>query len=83
MKIYMQALPRTGEAPKYYQLMLQQDLLGSWILLKEWGQQGGRANLRKELFQDRALAEETLSALRDQQLKKGFQVMFIQGDNGR
>ena len=43
MRLLLQQKPSAGEAPKYVQLMLQQDLLGGWTLLRETGQIGGKA----------------------------------------
>lgn len=79
MRIYMQTRPLAKEPPRYYHLILQQDLLGGWTLTREWGQQGGRAGAKREVFLDRGAAEAALLAHRDQQLKRGFQVMFFQG----
>ncbi len=75
----MQTKPGPKESPKYYHLILQQDLLGGWTLIREWGQQGGRASLKRELFLERDAAERALVAARDGQLRKGFHVMFFQG----
>jgi hypothetical protein len=44
MRLFMQSRAEGPEAPRYYQIMLQQDLLGGWTLFREWGQQGGRAS---------------------------------------
>jgi predicted DNA-binding WGR domain protein len=80
MRIFMQTKPASSsEAPKYLHLILQQDLLGGWSLTREWGQQGGRASAKREVYLDRAAAEQAMIAARDQQLKKGFAVMFFQG----
>jgi len=68
-----------NEAPRYYHLIRQQDLLGGWSLLREWGQTGGRATLKREFFEQRDRAESAMMEMRDQQLRKGFQVMFCQG----
>lgn len=75
----MQLKPGAKEAPKYVHLILQQDLLGGWTLIREWGQQGGRASLKRDVYLERDAAEAALLALRDLQLKRGFQVMFVQG----
>lgn len=75
----MQTRPAPNEAPRYYHLILQQDLLGGWTLIREWGHQGGRASGRRDFFEARDKAELALIAARDQQLGKGFQVMFSQG----
>jgi len=79
MRIFMQCKPAAKESPRYYHLILQQDLLGGWTLIREWGHQGGRASMRRDVYLERDAAESALVLARDQQLKKGFQVMFMQG----
>lgn len=81
MRLLLQQRPLAGENPKYVQLSLHQDLLGGWLLLREAGQTGGKATLKKEQFlqQDAALA--AFEKARDAQIKRGFQVMFAQGAN--
>ncbi|HET7301616.1 MAG TPA: WGR domain-containing protein [Oleiagrimonas sp.] len=79
MRIYMQTKPASGEAPRYVQLVLQQDLLGSWTLYRETGTEGGRATLRKELYLDRDSALAAFEQARDRQVKRGYQVMITQG----
>lgn len=81
MRIYMQAKPGPAEAPKYFLFVLQQDLLGGWTLIKESGQQGGKIALKREQFLDLETAQAALTSARDQQLKKGFQVMFAEGED--
>ncbi len=79
MRIYLQQRPVAGEQPRFYSISLQQDLLGGWVLLREWGQPGGRNSAKRELFLDRDDAMKALASARDSQLKRGFQVMFSQG----
>ena len=79
MRLLLQQKPLAGEAPKYVQLVLQQDLLGGWTLLRESGQTGGKSQLRREQFLDRAAALAAFEKARDAQLKRGFHVMFAQG----
>lgn len=79
MKLYLQQRAVAGEAPRFYSISLQQDLLGGWVLLREWGQPGARHSAKRELFLDRDAAMEALSKARDSQLKRGFQVMFSKG----
>lgn len=79
MRIFLQTPPRAAEAPRYCHLILQEDLLGGWMLLRESGQPGGRATLKREVYLDRDSAEAALMAARDKELKRGFQVMFTQG----
>lgn len=79
MRIYMQSQAAPSEPPKFFQLILEQDLLGGWTLIKEWGQQGARGSIRREQFLDLDGAQNALAKARDQQIKKGFRVMFSQG----
>jgi predicted DNA-binding WGR domain protein len=59
--------------------MLQRDLLGGWELVRETGQIGGRSTVRREVFLEQSAAMSALEHARDQQLKRGFQLMFAQG----
>lgn len=81
MRLLLQQRPGGPEAPRFVQLMLQPDLLGGWTLVRETGQIGGRSTVRREQFLDQASAVSALEQARDQQLKRGFQVMFAQGAN--
>jgi predicted DNA-binding WGR domain protein len=82
MRLFMQTKPVGDDAPRFYQIVLQQDLLGGWLLFREWGQQGSRASSRRELFLQRDEALGAFERARDAQLKRGFQVMFSQGVDG-
>jgi len=82
MRLYMQTQPASQEVPRYYQLILQQDLLGGWMLYREWGQQGSRVNSKRETFLERDAALAAFEQVRDSQLKRGFRIMFSQGFEG-
>ncbi|MEG3191368.1 WGR domain-containing protein [Lysobacter sp. D1-1-M9] len=79
MRLFLQQRSDGSEAPRFVQLMLQPDLLGGWALVRESGQIGGRSQLRRSQFLDRESALSALEQARDQQLKRGFQLMFSQG----
>ena len=81
MRLLLQQRPLAGESPKYVQLILQQDLLGGWSLLRESGQTGGKATLKREQFLDQKQAFDAFEKARDAQIRRGFQVMFAQGAN--
>ena len=83
MRLLLQQRPDGHEAPRFVQLMLQPDLLGGWTLVRESGKIGGRSQLRREQFLDRDCAFVALEQARDQQLKRGFQLMFVQGEATR
>ena len=82
MRLFMQSRADGSEAPRYYQIVLQQDLLGGWTLFREWGQQGGRASSKREVFLERDAALHAFEYARDAQIKRGFRVMFSQGLEG-
>jgi len=59
MRLYLQTVPGSTEAPRYVQITLEQDLLGGWTLYRESGTQGGRATMKREQFLER---DEAVSA---------------------
>lgn len=81
MRLLLQQRPQAGEAPRFVQLMLQPDLLGGWMLLRETGQIGGKSSVRREQYLDQATALKALETARDAQLKRGFQLTFAEGAN--
>jgi len=81
MRIYMQIPPGDGGAPKFYHLHLQEDMLDGWTLVREWGFQGSGGRMLKDHYVDRESAEQAMLAIRDAQLKKGYQVVFMQAQS--
>ena len=79
MRLLLQQRPDGREAPRFVQLQLQPDLLGGWTLLRETGQIGGKASLKRELYLERDAALLDFEKARDAQVRKGFLVMFAQG----
>ncbi|MBB1088175.1 WGR domain-containing protein [Lysobacter sp. SG-8] len=80
MRLLMQQRPdASDDAPRFVQLFLQPDLLGGYTLVRESGHIGGRSTVRREQFLDQSSAFAALEKIRDQQVKRGFQVMFTQG----
>jgi len=79
MRLFLQQKPLAGETPKFVQLVLEQDLLGGWLLIRETGQTGGRSQLKREQYLDRDQALAAFERARDAQVKRGFHVMFAQG----
>ncbi|KAA3629160.1 MAG: WGR domain-containing protein [Proteobacteria bacterium] len=79
MRIYMQTPFVEGQALKFCHLILQQDLLDGWVVIREWGYQGARGRNRRDHFKEYAEAERAVLKSRDTQLKKGFRVVFMSG----
>ena len=79
MRIFLQQKPAANEAPRYFQLILQQDLLGGWTLTRESGQIGGKSQVKREVYLEQDEAIAAFEKARDLQLKRGFQITFAQG----
>jgi predicted DNA-binding WGR domain protein len=79
MRVFLQQRPGGNESPRYIQLTLQPDLFGGWELLRESGQIGGRAQLKRVQYLLQDEAQAAFEKARDTQLKRGFQVMFTRG----
>ena len=79
MRIFMQLPVSDDRAPRFYQLLLQPDLLEGWTLVREWGRLGSPGRVRRELFTGREEAERALVAARDAQIKKGYRVVYMEG----
>jgi predicted DNA-binding WGR domain protein len=82
MRIYMQSPPAGDKAPRFYHLHLQEDLLEGWTLIREWGYQGQRGRVSRELYPDRETAEAALLQVRDEQLRRGYRVVFMHTGEG-
>lgn len=66
---------------RFYQIALQQDLLGAWFVITESGIQGESGRVQKKLFQNLHEAEEDLIKIRDKQIRKGYQIVFVKALN--
>jgi len=77
MRLYMQIPPEGDKAPRYYHLHLQEDLIDGWTLIREWGYQGAAGRVRKEHYPDRESAEAALVKVRDEQISRGYRVVFM------
>lgn len=82
MRIYMQIAPVDEKPPGFCHLMLQPDLLGGWSLIREWGNQGAAGRTRREHHDTRDTALAAMLRARDERLRSGYRVVFMQGDTG-
>ena len=79
MRVYMQ-IPAIEEKPaRFFQLILQADLLQGWSLIREWGNQGYKGRVKKEFFKDRDEALRRFVSVRDKQLESGFRIVYMEG----
>ncbi len=80
MRIYLQTPYNADRASRFYHLFLQEDLLGGWMLVKEWGFQGASGTMQREHFASKEEALRALLQSRDAQIRRGYQVMYTQGE---
>lgn len=80
MRAFLQQPAIGEEPPRYVQLILQPDLFGGWQLLRESGQIGGRAQLRREQLPGPDEARRAFEKARDSQLRRGFVLLPCEGD---
>lgn len=81
MRIYMQTPPFPNKPPRFYHLHLQEDLLEGWTLVRESGVQGSPGRVRRDYYQDRDSAMRALMVARDAQVKRGYRVVFAEGES--
>lgn len=80
MRVYMQTMANADQSPRFYQLVLQEDLLNGWTLVREWGHQGSSGRVKKDHFASKEEAQNALLKVRDAQLKRGFRVVYMRGE---
>ncbi len=79
MRVLLQHPPVGAEAPRFVQLALQQDLLGGWLLVRESGHIGQRSTVKREQYLEQDEALSAFERQRDQNVRRGFRVVFVQG----
>ena len=80
MRIYLQMSASGDQPPRYCQLLLQEDLLGGWTLIRESGRQDAGGRSKREHFTNHEAAERALIKARDSQVARGYRVVFVEGD---
>lgn len=76
----MQTPPEGDRPQRFYHLVLQRDLLGGWSLLREWGAQGRPGRVIRDHHPEREAAEAAMIRVREEQIRRGYRVVFVQGD---
>ena len=77
----MQTVADADKFPRFYQLLLQEDLINGWTLVREWGQQGAAGRVKKDHFACREDAQRALLKVRDAQLQRGYRVVYMRGED--
>lgn len=80
MRIYLQSQPTPSGFIRFVHLVLQEDLMGGWTLIRESGNQGSPGTVKRENFDAKEQALEAMVKWRDKNIKRGFRVAFVEGD---
>jgi len=80
MRIYLQTPPNSDGNPRYFHLLLQEDLIDGWTLVKENGVQGSSGKVTKIHYPSHDQALAGLIKARDSQIKRGYHVVFMRGE---
>ncbi len=59
---------------------MQQDLLEGWTLVQEAGYAGAGGRIKRDYYATREQAERALVAARDAHVRRGYRVVFVQGE---
>lgn len=78
----MQLPPQSDAPPKFYQLILQEDLLGGWSLVRQYGITGMAGTQKRQHFESLHEAQGRFDEAREQQLERGYRVTFVEGQPG-
>jgi predicted DNA-binding WGR domain protein len=79
MRIYLQTQPAETGVIRFVHLILQEDLIGGWTLIRESGKQGSPGAIKREHFENQEAALETMLKWRDKDINRGYSVAFVQG----
>ncbi len=79
MKAYLQRLNPTNGLIWYYAIQIQRDLLGEWLVIREWGRSGSPGTVRQLPFDSHPAAAANMAALVEELTARGYQVVMREG----
>lgn len=79
MKAYLQKVNAQSGGVWFYSIQIQQDLLGEWQIIREWGRSGSSGTIRREAFEAIGPAMENMNLLVEQLREKGYRVVMREG----
>lgn len=80
MRVYLQRLPDGDGEPRFCHLQLQPDLMEGWQLVRETGRQGRAGRVSRTHYASLEAAQEALERARNDYLKRGFRIVFAEGE---
>lgn len=82
MRIYLQSDHNESVNLRFVHLILQEDLVGGWTLIRESGKQGSSGTIKREHFENQNDALDAMLKWRDKHIRRGYRIAFVQGDTG-
>ena len=79
MRIYLQSQQNEQGVIRFVHLVLQEDLMGGWTVIRESGKQGSSGTIKREYFEEHEQALEAMMKWRDKNINRGYHVAFVQG----
>ena len=80
MRVYLQVPPQGGDPSRFCHLQLQPDLMGGWQLVRETGRQGGAGRVKRTHYTSLEAAQAALEKQRNDYLRRGFRIVFAEGE---
>ena len=81
MQIYLQSQVNESGIIRFIHLILQEDLVSGWTLIRESGKQGSSGTVKREHFDNREMAIDAMIRSRDKNISRGYHIAFVQGDS--
>ena len=82
MRIYLQTRQADTGIIRFIHLILQEDLMGGWSLIRESGRQGSPGTIKREHFTNQEDALEAMTKWRDKNVSRGYNIAFVEGIKG-
>ncbi len=79
MRLYLQIPALEDRPPRFFQLIIQPDLIGGWSLIRESGYQGWSGRVTRTHHESYEEAVELMITWRDKQINRGFKVVYMKG----
>lgn len=80
MRIYLQTDHNESGNLRFVHLLLQEELMGGWTLIRESGKQGSPGTVKREHFENQDEAMDAMIKWRDKNIRRGYRIAFVQGD---
>jgi len=79
MRLYLQIPAVEHRPPRFYQLIIQADLIGGWTLIRESGYQGNSGKIQRSHHDSYEEVLDLMMKWRDKQINRGFKVVYMKG----